>query len=130
VVLCNAGTANATALLREAMRPWIFRSGSPAQVSTNDLVGLNRTVGVRAADYQGTWTSDEADARWVIRAVGDSLRLSRTAGESLALQAVAADSFRVSVGLSIIFARDAAGQVTTAHVSVPRALNVPFRRAP
>lgn len=130
VVLCNAATANATNLLRETMRPVIFRSASATQVSANNLVGVTRTPSFRAADYIGTWTSDEADARWVIHGTNDSLRLSRTAGESLALQAVAADSFRVNFGLSIAFGRAASGQVTTAHVSFPRALNVPFRRAP
>jgi CubicO group peptidase (beta-lactamase class C family) len=130
VVLCNAATANATALVREAMRPVIFRSASPAQVSTNDLVGIDRTIRVRAADYVGIWTSEEADARWLIHGSDDSLRLSRTAGESLNMLAVAADSFRVSSGVSIKFSRDAGGHVTAAHVSVPRALNVPFRRAP
>lgn len=129
VVLCNAAPASATALVREAMRPVIFRSASPAQVSTGDLVLVTRTPRVRAADYLGVWASDEADARWVIHGTDDSLRLSRTAGESLALVAIAPDSLRYGA-MRMVFSRDADGRVTSAQVSIPRALNVPFRRAP
>ena len=129
VVLCNAGSANATFLLRETMRPVVFREPIAVFRDQNATVGIQPVTRVRAADYLGVWTSDEADARWVIRGTDDSLRLSRTTGESLAMRAIAADSFQIN-GITVAFVRDANGQATTAHVSIARALNVPFRRAP
>ena len=130
VVLCNAATANATTLVREAVRPMIVRDSVGVNSAPGSTIAITRTISFRAADYAGTWTSDEADARWVIHGTDDALRLSRTAGESLTLRVVAPDSFQVSFGLSITFSRDAGGQVTAASVSSPRALNVPFQKAP
>jgi CubicO group peptidase (beta-lactamase class C family) len=130
VVLCNAGTANATQLVREAVRPMIVRESVEVTRGSGDMIFITKAIPFLAADYIGTWTSDEADARWVIHGTADSLRLSRTAGESLSLVPIASDSFRVSFGLTIKFDRDAGRRVTAARVSLPRALNVPFRRAP
>ena len=129
VVLCNAGTANATQLVREAVRPMIFRDSVGVNSAPGSTIAITRTISFRAADYVGIWTSDEADARWVIHGTDDSLRVSRTAGESLPLRAMAADSFQVR-DMTMVFDRDAAGGIAAARVSVARALNVPFRKAP
>jgi CubicO group peptidase (beta-lactamase class C family) len=129
VVLCNAASANATRLVREAVRPLVVRDSIGVTTGSGDMIFITKAVSFRAADYIGTWTSDEADARWVIHGTDDSLRLSRTAGESLPLRAMAADSFQVR-DMTMVFDRDAAGGITAARVSIARALNVPFRMAP
>lgn len=129
VVLCNAGTAQATYQLYEAMRATVLPTAAQRFVGQTVVVERMNGLPVRAADYLGTWVSDDADARWKIHGTDDGLRLSRTAGESLALTAVAADSFHVGV-MTMAFVRDAGGQVTSARVSIARALHVPFRRAP
>jgi CubicO group peptidase (beta-lactamase class C family) len=128
VLLCNAGDADATALVRQSVATLLPLAPLPPATARPAVVApTNPALRVPLTAYAGTWTSADADARWRITVEHDSLILRRTAGERLALRAVAADSFTVGP-VSIAFVRRGNAKPVVARVSIDRALGVPFVR--
>ena len=129
VLLCNAGDADATALVRQSVTTLLPLAPLPP-TTTRPLTAPPVVPARRAplTDYAGTWTSADADARWRITVEHDSLILRRTAGDRFALRAVAADSFTVGP-ISIAFVRRGTAKPTAARVSIDRALGVGFVRS-
>jgi CubicO group peptidase (beta-lactamase class C family) len=128
VVLCGNASANATALLRQAVQPLVFKEPVVAPTPAARTTIAATWVPARV-DYVGTWHSGEADARWTIAATGDTLVLARTPGERSTLEPMERDRFRAG-SLELAFQRDTAGRISRLLVSIPRALDVPFERSP
>lgn len=127
-LLCNAGDADATALVRQSVTTLLPLAPLPPATTRPTAPAATQSVTkVQLSAYIGTWTSADADARWRITAEHDSLIVRRTAGERLAFRAVAADSF-TNGPISIAFVRRGSAKPVVARVSVDRALGVGFVR--
>ncbi|MBK7594584.1 MAG: beta-lactamase family protein [Gemmatimonadetes bacterium] len=129
VLLCNAGDADATALVRQSVTTLLPLAPLPPATTRQVAAPATSRPVPRGplTDYVGTWTSADADARWRITVEHDSLILRRTAGDRFALRAVAADSFTVGP-VSIAFVRRGRAKPVVARVSIDRALGVGFVR--
>ena len=135
-VLCNAGNASATAMLRESVAQVAgFLPQSRLSVGTNSFENASVTIpppprGAALRAYTGTWRSTEADARWTISVSGDSLFVARHAGDRQMLRATQRDRFSAGFGgIQLQFERNAADSVVGLRASIARALNVRFERA-
>ena len=128
VLLCNAGDADATALLRQSVTTLLPLAPLPPATTRAAPAMAKAPLGpVSLAAYRGTWTSADADARWSITAEHDSLVVRRTAGERLVFRQVAADSFTNGT-ISIAFVWRGTAKPVAARVSIDRALGVGFVR--
>lgn len=83
---------------------------------------------VRAAEYTGTYHSDELDVRWTVASHGDELVLDRGRSGSVAMRPLARDEFSARGRLHFRCVRDAAGACTGMFVSTERVWNVWFQR--
>lgn len=127
-LLCNAGDADATALVRQSVTTLLPLAPLPPVTTRPAAVAAAPPRAPRSlAPYVGTWTSTEADARWQITTERDTLVVRRTAGERLVFRAVAADSFTNGT-ISIAFVRRGNAAPVAARMSIGRALGVPFVR--
>lgn len=126
VVLCGNASANATAMLRQAVQPLVFREPvvAPAPAARTAITAPWHP---NPAEYVGMWESAEADARWTITAAGDTLLLARTPGDRMVLGGMEPDRLRAGA-IELAFSRDTAGRISRLVVSIPRALNVAFVR--
>ncbi|HET9133548.1 MAG TPA: serine hydrolase domain-containing protein [Gemmatimonadales bacterium] len=128
VVLCGNASANATVMLRQAVQPLVFKEPVVTTATMNTAITtVTAPWQPDTADYVGTWHSGEADARWTIAAVADTLVLARTAGERVVLGRMEQDRFRAG-SLELAFQRDTSGRISGLLVSIPRARNVSFQR--
>lgn len=84
---------------------------------------------VRAADYVGTYGSDELDVKLTIVSRDGKLFLRRRPADEIELRGVYADDFQAPGLGSLRFARDARGAVTGFGIFAGRVLDVRFRRA-
>jgi hypothetical protein len=84
---------------------------------------------IAAADYVGTYVSDELDAEFIVLSRNGKLVLTRRPYETFELQPMYVDDFEAGGGLgSLRFARDARGRVTGFSFFAGRVLDVRFRR--
>jgi CubicO group peptidase (beta-lactamase class C family) len=84
---------------------------------------------VRAADYVGTYGSDELDVKLTIVSRNGKLFLTRRPADEIELRAVYPDDFQAPGLGSLRFARDARGAVSGFGIFAGRVLDVRFRRA-
>jgi CubicO group peptidase (beta-lactamase class C family) len=83
---------------------------------------------LQAADYTGTYHSDELDVRWIVTARGDELVLDRGKLGSTPMQPLSRDELSGRGRLHLRYVRDEAGQCTGMFVSTERVWNVWFQR--
>ena len=82
------------------------------------------------SDFAGEFRSDDADANWSLRIVGDSLRVLRRPGQSDALVAKYRDAFSVPTqGWLLTFRRNARGRVMGFEVRTTRMRAMGFVRS-
>ncbi len=127
-VLCNRGDASPQVLARRLLDgtlPFVSATPSTSAPIAPVRVAYDSTT---FAEFAGVYTSDEAAARWTIRAGGSGLTFARWSGDIAPLRAVGNDQFAGPAGLRVLFTRDASGAVIGFTADVSRALGVIFTR--
>ncbi|MBL8962194.1 MAG: serine hydrolase [Gemmatimonadetes bacterium] len=139
--LCNLGTINPSALadavaaivLRDRMGPATAAAAAPALASAAPRPTLPAPPPLTAAQataYVGTFYAAEVDATYQVEADtgGVTLRIGQGANERLPRSGE--DTFGVPRGLSITFARDARGRVTSFAIDAGRVRGIVATRVP
>lgn len=127
-LLCNAGDANATALIRDAVADLVaWTPAPPAAPAAATPTPPPTLTAAQRAGYLGRWRNDEVPGVLGVTLHGDTLVLTRRPGERAPLRHVGPHRF-TALGLELRFEGAPGRRPTRLLVSIPRALNVVFTR--
>ena len=139
-VLCNAGTANATALARsvadlylgDRLNPSAAPAPAPAE-TRGPLTGIARddTFKPTAADlaaYAGTYRSEEIETTLVVEVLNGGLVAKRRPDTAIALRPHSNDRFEGAAGLGLVTFRREKDRVSALSVTQDRVWELRFKK--
>jgi CubicO group peptidase (beta-lactamase class C family) len=133
-VLCNAGNANPTQYahaVAEAYLGTALSAAPPAPAGGGrgtSPASTFRPAAGNLRDYQGRYTSDEAETAFTIAADGADLVLKRRPDTVLRMRPVEKDVFAVPTLGTLTFRRSADGRVNELSVKLDRVWDLRFQR--
>ena len=136
--LCNLGTVNPSALadavaaivLREQMSAPAAPAPAPPRPATPAAAAAQALTAAKAAEYVGAYHAPEVDATYQVNATteGITLQFGRNSNDRLAASGL--DTFGDPRGVSVTFARDARGRVTSFVINAGRVRGIVATRVP
>ena len=127
-MLCNRGDASPQMLARQLLQGRVpFVTATPATSAPVTPVRIAYDSAA-FAEYGGTYTSDEAAARWTVNVSGSAMSFARWPGDVSPLRPVAPDEFAGPGGMRVVYTRDASKRITGFTANISRALGVVFTR--